>query len=79
MIDNLPDPNEFKNLSIQYVAQSIDHIFKTELAINPPVIVTGFGDSDFEEEWEARQGVLGNSLIMLFLCIENFLSMKSVN
>ncbi|MEZ8022629.1 hypothetical protein CWO04_23340 [Vibrio splendidus] len=72
MIENLPEPDEFKSLSIQYLAQSIDHVFKTEQAISPAVIVTGFGDSDLEEEWESRQGVLGNSLIMLFLSIENY-------
>ncbi len=70
MITNLPEPNEFKNLSIQYLAQAIDHIFKTELAISPAALVSSFGDLD--EEWDSRQGVLGNSLIMLFLSVENF-------
>jgi hypothetical protein len=70
MITELPEPSEFKNLSIQYLAQAIDHIFKTELAISPAALVLSFGD--LEDEWEERQGVLGNSLIMLFLSIENF-------
>ncbi|MBB1396369.1 hypothetical protein [Pseudoalteromonas sp. SG44-8] len=70
MITNLPEPKEFKYLSIQYLAQAIDHIFKTELAIYPGALFSGFGDID--EEWDSRQGVLGNSLIMLFLSVENF-------
>lgn len=70
MIKNLAVPSEFKNLSVQYLAQSIDHIFKTELSISPTALVCNFGD--FEDEWDERQGVLGNALIMLFLSIENF-------
>jgi len=70
MITDLPEPSEFKNLSVQYLTQAIDHIFKTELAISPAALVSSFGD--FDDEWEERQGVLGNSLIMLFLSIENF-------
>ncbi|HHG3228904.1 TPA: hypothetical protein ACPVXW_000436 [Vibrio parahaemolyticus] len=70
MIRNIAIPSEFKNLSVQYLAQSIDHIFKTELAISPAALVSNFGD--FDEEWDERQGILGNSLIMLFLSIENF-------
>ncbi|WP_425628184.1 hypothetical protein [Vibrio neptunius] len=70
MVINLPEPNEFKNLSIQYLAQAIDHVFKTELVISPAALVSRFGDVD--EAWDSRQGVLGNSLIMLFLSIENF-------
>uniref|UniRef100_E6XJR3 Uncharacterized protein n=1 Tax=Shewanella putrefaciens (strain 200) TaxID=399804 RepID=E6XJR3_SHEP2 len=53
MITNLPEPNEFKNLSIQYLAQAIDHIFKTELAISPDALVSSFGDLD--EESDSRQ------------------------
>lgn len=70
MIKNLAVPSEFKNLSVQYLAQSIDHIFKTELSISPAALVSSFGHLD--EEWDERQGVLGNALIMLFLSIENF-------
>ncbi|WP_273859384.1 hypothetical protein [Photobacterium sp. GSS17] len=70
MIINLPESSEFKNLSIQYLAQAIDHVFRTELIISPAALVSSFGD--FDEEWENRQGVLGNSLIMLFLSIENY-------
>jgi len=70
MITELPEPSEFKNLGVQYLAQAIDHIFKTELAISPTALVSSFGDLD--DDWEERQGVLGNSLIMLFLSIENF-------
>lgn len=70
MIKNKPNPEEFKTLSIQYLAQSIDLLLKTEIAL------ATHGDwetNELEEEWEDRQGILGNSLIMLFLAIENFL------
>jgi hypothetical protein len=70
MITNKPSPEEFKSLSIQYLAQSIDLLLKTEIAL----CTHGDWDTndDLEEEWEKRQGTLGNSLIMLFLSIENF-------
>ena len=70
MIKNKPNPEEFKNLSIQYLAQSIDHLLKTEVAL---AIHGDWETNELEEEWESRQGILGNSLIMLFLAIENFL------
>lgn len=70
MIKNIPKSEDFTTLSVQYLAQSIDLILKTELA---------FGDHFFnneditDEQWEYHQGTLGNSLIMLFLSIENYL------
>ncbi|MEZ9807151.1 hypothetical protein AB4250_12860 [Vibrio cyclitrophicus] len=74
MITNLPEPSEFKSLSVQYLVQAIDHILKTELAIAPLSLLD---DSfELEEEWENRQGILGNSLIMLFLSIENYFKYK---
>lgn len=70
MIINLPEPSEFKSLSVQYLVQAIDHILKTELIIAPFSVLDG--SFELEEEWENRQGTLGNSLIMLFLSIENY-------
>lgn len=70
MLRNIPEPEDFALLSVQYLAQAIDHILNTE---------KNFGDftlSDTEytdEPWEHHQGILGNSLIMLFLSIENYL------
>lgn len=70
MITNIPKSDDFTTLSVQYLAQSIDLILNTELA---------FGDyflnsEDITDElWEYHQGTLGNSLIMLFLSIENYL------
>lgn len=70
MITNKPSPEEFKSLSIQYLAQSIDLLLKTEMAL---CTHGDWGTNDeLEEQWEQRQGTLGNSLIMLFLSIENF-------
>jgi len=51
----------------------IDHLLKTELALD---IHGDWVSNDLEEEWENRQGILGNSLIMLFLAIENFLKFE---
>lgn len=70
MITNKPSPEEFKSLSIQYLVQSIDLLQKTEMAF----AVSGHREinDEFDEEWESRQGILGNSLIMLFLSIENY-------
>lgn len=73
MIKNKPDAHEFKSLSIQYLAQSIDHILKTEIALS---YHGNWQVDEFEEEWESRQGILGNSLIMLFLSIENYIKYK---
>lgn len=73
MIKNKPDSQEFKNLSVQYLAQSIDHILKTEIAIS---YHGDWAGDDFDEEWESRQGILGNSLIMLFLAMENYIKYK---
>ena len=70
MIINEPTPQEFKNLSVQYLVQAVDHLYKTELA--------SLGPLEMEDEeattkfWHERQGILGNSLIMLFLSIENY-------
>lgn len=74
MITNKPSPEEFKNLSIQYLVQSVDLIWRTEEAL----CVAGGWDTndDLQEEWEKRQGTLGNSLIMLFLSIENYLKFE---
>lgn len=74
MITNKPSPEEFKSLSIQYLVQSVDLLLKTEMAL----CVHGDWDTndDLEEEWEMRQGTLGNSLIMLCLSIENFFKFK---
>lgn len=71
MITNKPHPEEFKSLSIQYLVQSVDLIWKTEVAL---CVVDGDWDTNnnLQEEWEERQGTLGNSLIMLFLSIENY-------
>ena len=70
MIKNKPNPEEFQSLSIQYLAQSIDHLLKTEMAL---AVHGDWETNKLEEEWEQRQGILGNSLIMLFLAIENYL------
>ncbi|MDH2299484.1 hypothetical protein [Cobetia sp. 29-18-1] len=69
MITNKPAPDEFKNLSVQYLAQSVDLLLKTEMALTQG---DWGADEVLEEEWENRQGILGNSLIMLFLSIENY-------
>lgn len=70
MITNKPSPEEFKNLSVQYLVQSVDLLLKTEMAL----AVHGDWETndELDEEWESRQGILGNSLIMLFLSIENY-------
>lgn len=73
MITNKPAPGEFKNLSVQYLAQSVDLLLKTEMTITQGDWET---DEELEEQWRNRQGILGNSLIMLFLSIENYFKYK---
>ena len=70
MIINEPTPQEFKNLSVQYLVQAVDHLYKTEFSTLGPLEMKDKETTD--EFWHDRQGILGNSLIMLFLSIENY-------
>lgn len=70
MIKNIQKSGDFTTLSVQYLAQSIDLILNTELAFGDYVLNS---EDITDERWEYHQGTLGNSLIMLFLSIENYL------
>lgn len=70
MLRNIPGPEDFALLSVQYLAQAIDHILNTEKHFGDFTL----SDTEYTDEpWEHHQGILGNSLIMLFLSIENYL------
>ncbi|MFA0570586.1 hypothetical protein [Vibrio gallaecicus] len=70
MIKHIPKSEDFTTLSVQYLAQSIDLILNTELAFGDYLL----NSEDLTDElWESHQGTLGNSLIMIFLSIENYL------
>ena len=67
MIINRPDPTVFEKLSTQYLAQSINLIYEKDRDLDY------VDDEDRLNHWEYHQGLLGNSLILLFLSLENYL------
>ncbi len=68
MITNKPTPQDFERQSIQYLVQSLDLIQSND---HPEEELEDY-ECNKEEYWRYHQGILNNSLTLLFLSLENY-------
>lgn len=71
MIVNRPNPIAFEKQSIQYLVQALDLIYEKER--NELQILD---EDEIPDYWDYHQGILNNSLVLLFLSLENHLKTK---
>lgn len=69
MIQNKPEPKDFEKQSVQYLIQALKLIMLNDESFD----LSGNCDVRKEEYWEYHQGILNNSLTLLFLSLENYL------
>lgn len=69
MIINKPNPKVFEKQSVQYLMQGINLIYEKERD-NAEAYGEDFDNTNF---WNYHQGILSNSLMLLFQSLENFL------
>lgn len=69
MIMNKPKPKDFERQSIQYLVQALDLIISNDHSDEE---IKDF-DVRKEDYWKYHQGILNNSLTLIFLSLENFL------
>lgn len=69
MITNRPSPEDFEKQSIQYLIQSLDLIIKNSEGEEFVDMV----EVEIDDYWKYHQGILNNSLTLLFLSLENYL------
>lgn len=69
MIKNKPEPKDFERQSVQYLIQALNLIRSNDEALE------FIEDCDVRKEdyWGYHQGILNNSLTLLFLSLENYL------
>ena len=70
MITNKPTAEDFEHQSVQYLEQAFSVLIRSDNNTESLEEDTGVSEEDY---WRYNQGVLSNSLALLFLSIENHL------
>jgi hypothetical protein len=77
MIINIPKPKDFERQSVQYLMQALNLIYEKERELEH------FDEDEQkktkDEYWAYHQGILSNSLALLFLSLENYLKREICN
>lgn len=79
MIINIPKPKDFEKQSVQYLMQALNLIYEKERELE-------YFDKNEDERkktrdkyWSYHQGILSNTLALLFLSLENYLKREICN
>lgn len=76
MLTNKPEPIVFERQCIRFFIQALDMIIKSPFS--EPEAKKFYEEADCKEieYWKYHQGILQNSIVLLFLAIENYLKLK---
>ncbi len=80
MVINQPQPEVFEKQSVYYLWQSLNIIFEQEFSGFREAIADRYMQEEVDDVeaqyWRYEQGILNNSLMLLFLSLENYLKAK---